>query len=238
MLPKPKLESFHLIYLIISTELLGYLGNYYFLFDLFSHFQLQIFATCLVLLVYCFITQSKRRILAAAAVTLFVGIRIFGADFSGIYGPKPVANPDVYYMNSEFMNSDIDPIMNDIHSANPKHIALVELNESLFQKIKDQGKFKYSYYFPYNVLSFGFFTNDEVLEQETYFIGEYPVGYFRTAERSYFVVHPLPPMTPESYRAQKDFFQTISERVVQEEHFLLVGDFNSSPYSRVFQKYF
>jgi hypothetical protein len=141
-------------------------------------------------------------------------------------------------MNTEFLNSDIVRITDYIDRVRPQRLALVELNPELFESLKQQGKYQYAYYYPNFVHSFGFFTNDEVLEQRTYMSGDYPIGYFRTKDRDYFVVHPLPPFDPEMYSSQKKFFAAVVALVSNQEHFILVGDFNSTPYSRVFQSFF
>ena len=45
-------------------------------------------------------------------------------------------------------------------------------------------------------------------------------------------------MSEELYSAQTDFFREISERVMGKTGFVIVGDFNSTPFSTVFRSYF
>lgn len=98
-------------------------------------------------------------------------------------------------MNTEFQNTNIDTVSEYIKVTQPKQIALLELSEELFEKIKKEQKFSYSYYYPNDAFSFGFFTNEKVLDQKTYFNEGYPIGYFKTATKSFFIIHSLPPMS-------------------------------------------
>ncbi len=68
----------------------------------------------------------------------FVGVHIWGANLAGLYDHESVKNPDLMFMNTEFMNTDIDPIVDYINTIEPKRIALVELNAQLFEQIKVQ----------------------------------------------------------------------------------------------------
>ncbi len=229
-----KAYIFVLIFFVVS----GFFWNYYYLFDLFSHFYLQLFvATCVLLIWYIW-----RRYWISSLLTLFLWLFLFlelsGSDFSGIYADSIIKNPDMFYMNAEYINNDITRITDYIRQVQPKQIAMVELNKELFEKVKKEWWFKYSYYYPNNVFSFGFFTNEEVLEQKTSFSGPYPIGYFRTKNKDYYIVHPLPPFTNEMYNLQKTFFTDTEKLIGNNNNFVLIGDFNSSTYSWVFKSHF
>ena len=172
-----------------------------------------------------------------------VGIAYFsyflaGADFSGFGSPPIVRGADLLYMNAEYQNRDVGPILDYVRATDPKTVAMVELNEELAEKLRKDFGFEYAFYWPKQVLSFGFFTHEKVLSQELFFIGQYPVGHFRTESRDYYVVHPLPPMSPELYSAQGEFFREIAEKVAGKTGFVIVGDFNSTPFSTVFRSNF
>ncbi len=218
---------------------LGFFGNYFYLFDLFSHFYLQLFVVNCIFLIWYIWLKNWFSSIVSLLLGLFLFVQLANADFSGIYSIKNITrNPDIFYMNTEFLNADISKITDYIDKVQPKQIALVELNKELFENIKNDGKFKYSYYFPGLVFSFGFFTNEEVLDQKTYFSWWYPIGYFRTNKYSYYIIHPLPPFNNEQYQLQKNYFNFVSELIKHEKNFVLVGDFNSSNYSQVYKSYF
>lgn len=71
-------------------------------------------------------------------------------------------------MNAYYWNNNIQNIFDYIKEVQPERIIMVELSEELFQKIKNEKKFSYSYYHSDGVLSFGFFTNEPILEQKIY----------------------------------------------------------------------
>lgn len=221
-----------------SAVIIGWFGSFHYVADLFSHFYLQYaVALCLALPWYAYRRFKKEAAMAAVGIAYFAYF-LAGADFSGFGNPAPRAGADLLYMNSEYMNSDVGPILDYVRATDPETVAMVELNEELAEKLRKDFGFEYAFYYPKRVLSFGFFTHEKVLEQELFFIGQYPVGRFRTENRDYYIVHPLPPMSPELYSAQKEFFERIAERVSGKTDFVIVGDFNSTPFSRVFQSSF
>lgn len=226
------------VYGTYLATLFGWFGNFYYVFDLFSHFYLQYAVSLSVILPWYAYRKFRREAVMAAVGIAYFAFFLAGADFSGFGHPVPKTGSDLLYMNSEFMNADTAPIADYVKSVNPKTVAMVELNADLAEKLRKDFGFEYAFYYPNRVLSFGFFTHEKVLEQKLFFIGQYPVGYFRTEAREYYVVHPLPPMDAELYDAQKRFFSEISEKVEGKSDFVIVGDFNSTPFSRVFQKYF
>lgn len=229
----------YFIYLLLIIVFLSFFWNYFFFFDLFSHFYLQLFVISVAFLIYNFFQRNKIETIISILLWLFLFLNISRADFSSIYRDNIIKYPDLFFMNTEFLNNDINEITDYINEINPKRIAMVELNKELFEKIKNKNKFKYSYYFPKYVYSFGFFTNDEVLEQRTYFSQSYPIWYFRTKNISYYIVHPLPPISRNYYNLQKMFFNDLVELLKKEKNeFVLVWDLNSSFYSSVFQFYF
>jgi endonuclease/exonuclease/phosphatase (EEP) superfamily protein YafD len=219
---------------------LGFLGEYYYLFDLFSHFALQYAVAALILALIVAICRRWREVSVALAVAVFAGWRLVGADFSAILGTADAdARAEVFYMNSEYLNTDIDPIVRAVERSDADIVALVELNADLYERIRATGEYQYSFYYPDLVFSFGFFSREPVLEQRTVMVGRYPIGYFRTAERTYYVVHPLPPMDAETARLQHEFFGKLEDMMTAEKgDFLVVGDFNSTISSPVFRKHF
>lgn len=235
---KLQLNFKFVIYCLLFFVVSGFLWNYYYLFDLFSHFYLQFFVVCCIFLIWYICKKLWLEVALSVILWAFLLYHLIPCDFTGIYRQNVVPQPDLFYMNSEYMNSGTQEIVNYILEIQPKQIALVELNQELFDQVKEAGGYSYSYYYPDAVFSFGFFTNEEVLEQRTYMSWRYPIWYFRTKEKSYYVVHPLPPMSEELYEAQKTFFKYVTELVANQQDFIVVGDYNSTPFSRVFQTYF
>lgn len=226
------------VYAAYSAVICGWFGSFYYVADLFSHFYLQYaVALCLVLPWYAYRKFKKEAAMAVVGIAYFVPF-LAGADFSGFSKSAPELGADLLYMNSEYRNRDLAPILDYVRATAPETVAMVELNEELAEKLRKDFGFEYAFHYPKKVLSFGFFTHEKVLEQELFFIGQYPVGRFRTESREYYVVHPLPPMSGELHSAQKAFFEEMAGRVRGKTDFVIVGDFNSTPYSPVFRSNF
>ena len=51
-------------------------------------------------------------------------------------------------MNAFFWNSEDDKIVENVESVRPKSLAMVEINNELFNKIKNTKLFAYSFYYP------------------------------------------------------------------------------------------
>ena len=52
------------------------------------------------------------------------------------------------------------------------------------------------------------------------------------------VVHPLPPMSQELAQQQKEVFAFIAQKQKEIPELMVLGDFNSTPFSAVFRRYF
>lgn len=226
------------VYAAYGAVMLGWFGNWHYVPDLFSHFYLQ-YAVALGLAVPWYAYRKFKREAALAVFEIaYLAPFLVGADFSGFSKSAPRSGADLLYMNSEYQNRDLAPILDYVRATAPETVAMVELNEELAEKLRKDFGFEYAFHYPKKVLSFGFFTHEKVLEQELFFIGQYPVGRFRTESREYYVVHPLPPMSDELHSAQKSFFEEMAGRVRGKTDFVIVGDFNSTPYSEVFHSNF
>ncbi|HRI35737.1 MAG TPA: hypothetical protein PK765_01365 [bacterium] len=173
------------------------------------------------------------------ALSVILVTRLIGSDLDAVFETADLQKEaDVFFMNSEYLNTDTEPIAEAIAKSNTDIVALVELNSRLSEQIRTSGRYPYAYYYPDLVFSFGFFSREPILEQQTYFVGRYPIGVFRTTERTYYVVHPLPPFGTAAWERQREFFSTLSALIGRTPNFLVLGDFNSTIYSSLFRAYF
>ncbi len=227
------------IYLIFVLIIIGFFWNYYYLFDLFSHFYLQYFISSILLMIFYVYNKSKLEIILSLIIIIFLFFNIYKADFSWIFWWKNIQNPDIFYMNTKYLNKNNSIIYDNIKKIKPKEIILVELDKELFEKIKNTFNFKYDFYYKNSYKSFWFFTNETILDKKIIIIETYPIWYFKLNNISYYIIHPFPPFTNEDYQKQKKFFNYINKLIKNEKNnFLLIWDFNSTNYSQVFKSNF
>jgi hypothetical protein len=114
---------------------------------------------------------------------------------------------------------------------------MVEINEELDTKLKQI--YKNTVYHQAQALSLGFYTNKPILSSEVHLLS-YPILEVETDDFTIFLVHPFPPITPESIKLQRESFGETKYlfESSQVQYKMIVGDLNSSFYSPVFQKYF
>ncbi len=227
-----------LAFIVISS----FLWNYFFLFDLFSHFYLQLLVLDLVFVVISLFLKSKVEIIISIAIAAMLSIFVIKMDISPILSPKHDSDWEIMFMNTYFWNKNENDIVNYIKKKKPSKLALVEPNESLFKAIKNQNLFVYSDYRPDSAESIAFFSNSYPETKQFVLKEGYPIWIYSFKDPDILIAHPYPPFDSEAYKKQKKVFAWLRNAldVLNNKHrrYLLVWDFNSSVYSRVFQKYF
>lgn len=146
------------------------------------------------------------------------------------------------YENTYFWNNNEDDIAEYVKTKKPKILAFVEPNRELFEKVKALNIFKFTFYRWAWPKSIAFFSNEEFIKNDIVIKWDYPIWIFEFKDFDFILVHPYPPFDTEAYNKQKDFFKEV-KKIIDEKNqkwrkFLLVWDFNSSVYSRVFQSNF
>lgn len=227
------------IYLLLSFPLLSLLGDFNYIFDLFSHFFLQYFIFSILLLLIYLVKWWIKEIIISFLSVLAFGYIISDADLSWIYWQKNITNPDIMFLNTLYLNDDNEKIFEYIKEIKPKKLALVELNSKLYNLIKNSKMYEFSSYHEDHVFSYWFFSDKKIDKEDNYDIWDYPAWFFNVEGIDYYVIHPLPPMSNFEYNKQKEYFAWIEKLISNDKNkFIVLGDYNSTPYSRVFQKYF
>ena len=209
--------------------------NMFFLFDLFSHFYLQYFCIATLILILTIFLRHKNSFIYISILCLFIVFKVTPVFTSA----DTVEKVDIYYINANYYINNSQQLVDDIQKYQPRYIAVVELNASLEEEIKEIIGTKNNYIHREGVLSYGLFTNEEVIAYEKKGT-QYPFWKFVTWDGVFFLIHPLPPMSRELTYLQQENFQEIRdeyERSSSQKKFI-IWDFNSSPYSKIFLKYF
>ena len=164
--------------------------------------------------------------------------------FPHIQPPSTLAQTDLYYINALYINVDTGSIIRDIQGQDPDYIAIVELSPELHRDIQEAGYIELAHLMD-DARSVGLYThprNSYYPDVQVTHDLSYPVGVIGLEDVTIYVVHPFPPFIPALAKKQRQHFESI-QAIIEEhkkmnENFLMVGDFNSTLFSPVFQKYF
>lgn len=229
--------SLPLIIIVISALSL-LLSSDIFLFDIFSHFHLQYVIILFILTPAVFLVGDKRVALLTVLYALTVtAVFIFPIQTVG----RTVPGADIYYMNINYMNSDLSLILQEIKKSKPTTVAIVESTAEIEQELSEL-------YGPpivsvsEGVQSCSIFSKIALKESQTIETLEYPICYARFETFDIILLHPYPPLSDERYARQKIFFEQIgnlyASKVIQNRQLILLGDFNSTYYSGLYRKHF
>ena len=208
-----------------------------FIFDLFSHFYLQFFIFGLCLFIGSLFLVQKRYAIISAVLFIFLWWSISPVFLSV---NKNVDRVDMYYINSNYYINNAQQVIADIEKYNPKYVAVVELRPNLEEVLTEKYGKENSIIHQDWVLSYWIFTSEKILSHTKHSGNMYPFLEFSVPEGSFYLIHPLPPMSLFAAGFQKEHFWEIRDvfDVNKQENKYILWDFNSTHYSRVFQSYF
>lgn len=220
-------------YLII---ILWFLGNFFYFFDLMSHFYLQYLFLGIIIFIFSICIKDKVSTIACTLMLLFLWFNVLQTT---IVNDKFIWKADCYYLNANYNINSPDEIIKNIREHDPKYIIIVELNQELHDAIKEEFQFNNIVYHSNNISSFGFFTN-EVIEKQDIHQLTYPIWEIKTIDWTIFIIHPFPPINGELATMQKQNFEEVKNLFNKNKDTkkMIIWDLNSSYYSLVFKKYF
>lgn len=247
------MKIFYLIPLgLFVVTILGYLGNLWVPFDLFSHFRLQYVVLLLLCLLFFILKQNK---LWGIVSLLFLLLNIY--EISPVYlNPKSTQLTQkndsetlrLLNINIEYSNRNSEAVLKEIERVDADVLVLVEytewwknalnslnakypFQESVIQTTNDFGLCVYSR-FPLSPKQIHRFNNIDTptLETDINFNGE---------EITLFAFHPPAPVSKVfgfwgRDKVYSEFIPYLQKNTSQST--LVVGDFNASPFSYIFKK--
>lgn len=227
---------FILLILIVG---IGKLGEFHWFADLFSHWQLQYGAVLLVTMIFFLILRRWFFFLFSIFVMMFLA-----PDLTLFLGKDAVSDVQLYFVNAHYTNSDNQKIVDSIQAYEPELISVVEISEDLATRIRDAGYVPvYEHFNEYE--SFAFYHDSRldpttITRSNVYDVFPYPIGSVKFYDTTIFTVHPFPGILKELAHNQEIHFAQLKEKVdaLDGGLHMIVGDFNSSVFSQVFQKYF
>ena len=225
---------------------LGFLGQYAYFFELVSHFRPQ-YALAAGLCFVVFVWLKRRWAIAVSAGVLLINALFIIPYYIQANVPTypPEETVGILLMNILSSNDHFDLVRKQIDRFQPDIVVLEEVNQKWFEALRP---LKESY--PYEVYAlqednFGIWALSKVpiSEHQIVYWGEAgkPTVSLRfpldTTTVQLIATHPLPPTSPTYTYLRNNQLMTIAQQVREEENLIVVGDFNTSSFSPVFQAF-
>lgn len=229
--------------LCIFPYLLGRLGNRWWLADLFSHWQWQYFIVSGAFLVLWIVGKFFDLVSWWEVNAILLWTVFLGWGYLKYPRPEPAKRADIYFMNMFYTNPDITPIVEDMVTQKPSIIAVVEMT-SWFREMITQRGYQEIMSLENKYDSQGIFIREELWWEIEFSkienIFPYPIGHIVWRGWYIFVIHPYPGILGGMASNQRLAFEQIQERVKKlwNKPFMILGDYNSSIFSPIFQHYF
>lgn len=227
------------------ATILGYLGGFYWIFDLFTHFRLQ-YAVILLIMFFAFLFFKKKSLAVIAIVFLIPNIYEVGSVFFG--GNK---NEDLQQylkissINLLSTNGDEQAVLSFIQSKDPDILVLQEFNErweKALAKVMEQ--------YPYQKVlirtdNYGVAMLSKVEVQNMTELNLSPTAVpsllatvsFDGQTIKILATHPATPIGQQGFEHRNDHFASIvAMKDILNESLIIIGDLNSSSYSVHFKK--
>ena len=241
-----KIFSLLVLGIVGLFTLLGFLGQYAYFFELVSHFRPQ-YALAAGLCFIVFVWLKHRWAIAASVVVLLINAYCIAPYYVRTEVPtySTEETVSILLMNILSSNDHFDLVRKQIDRFQPDIVVLEEVNQKWFEALDTLNE---SY--PYEVYAiqednFGIWALSKVpfFEHDIVYWGEagkptvslrFPVD---TTTVQLIATHPLPPISPTYTYLRNNQLMTIAHQVREEETLIVVGDFNTSSFSSIFQAF-
>jgi endonuclease/exonuclease/phosphatase (EEP) superfamily protein YafD len=227
--------------LAIAT-LIGFLGQVWWVFDLFSHFRVQYFQLALILAGIAIWKRQNKRLVAFVLLACLN----YAVVLPFYFGKPAVADePPVraMLMNILASNGNIQRVLSEIKRANPDILILEEVTPKW---AKELDRLDY----PYRVVEarddcFGLMllSRYPLSKTRVLFVGPADVPtitanvHLPQGEISLIATHPLPPISGKYSALRNGQLEELPELLARQDRpVLLVGDLNVSPWSAHFAR--
>ena len=191
----------------------GRFGSYFWLADLFSHWQGQY----MIFLCFCvlYFVRCHRWMLVGLFVvfSMLLSLPFFVSSSSN------VSEVDLYFLNALYTHTETDRILQQIQDTTPKMISVVELNDDLHDQIVGLG-YRSLYHHTNKFESFGFFLDDsldpDLYDAEVIDRFPYPLGRVRSPYGVIYTIHPFPGMLPIMWQSMREHFSQVHSYLEKE----------------------
>ena len=238
-----KFSSWLIFLIAVSGPLFGFLGRWFWFFDLFAHFRVQFTALLLAALLLLVLGRAFKK---AALLTCLFAFCFW--SISPYLFPRKVASSiegDVtfLYANVYTANQNHERLLHLIREKNPDIVVLLEINhrwqEFLEKNLTDFETQK----FVTREDNFGIAIFSKIpMRIQVEYLGEAQVPSFKCEltvkgkEIILWTTHPLPPVGQTYWSLRNEHLQNLARFISAEtKPTLLIGDLNTSPWSHWFK---
>jgi endonuclease/exonuclease/phosphatase (EEP) superfamily protein YafD len=224
---------------LLAATVMGFLGRYFWFFDLFSHFRVQYMQAGLVLI---FITLWSRRYYRAAGLLLLSCVNY--ALVLPLYFGQPEA-PDrpalrAMLVNLNASNGNSARVLQDVREADPDLLLLEEVTPAWSRQLMPlQSRYPYVIAEPQEgcfgimLLSAHPLENGRIVDfADTGVPTILADVYLPNGAVSLIGTHPVPPLGPAYSNSRNRQLAALPALLREQKHpVLLIGDLNTSPWS-------
>ncbi len=227
--------------LAVAT-LLGFVGRFFWVFDLFSHFRVQYFQLFLVLIGISIWRRQNKRMIAF----ILLAVLNYALVLPFYFGKPPVAAGQpvrAMLMNLNASNGNTQEVLSAIQVADPDLLLLVEVTPKWAAELSVLN-------YPYQMEQpqedcFGIMllSKHPLSRTSVIMIGSAGVPsivadvHLPQGEISLIGTHPLPPFNGDYSKQRNAQLRALPDIVLQQKHpVLLIGDLNTSPWSTHFMR--
>lgn len=231
-------------FIVFVVSLLGLLGRYWWLFDLFSHFRLQYFIIGVVLAVSILFQRKKKYgwyyLVICLINAYFLSPFFIGRSTSEHIGESPYLATLINVNSSTGDPASVQKYITDI---SPDLFVLEEFSNSWDAAFKSlHNLYPYRHVIPRND-NFGLaiFSKFELKDIQTHYFGEVQIptvtGYINLNEKNLFFIatHPVPPISSSYAQWRNHQLVKLPELVPENTPTLLLGDLNITPWNHRFK---
>lgn len=235
-------------FLACVATVLGFLGQWSWLCELFSHFRVQYLVGLLVLSLLLLVGKHKKVAVlcfVVAMINLFCVLPLFLFRPNVSTWEYPFKNHRAMLINVHSEMGDPELVMDVIREQKPELLVLEEVTESWMQALSGLTN-----PLPYCVSSprednFGIalFSKYPLIGKNILFLGEAGVPSIWASVKvdgrvlDILATHPLPPVSPEYALLRNEQLDRVAESIKGRSPFLLLGDLNMTPWSPYFQRF-
>ncbi len=229
---------------LLAATLAGRLGNFFFLFELFSHFAVQYAVLALALTGYWLYAKPRWLAAIAVLVVLLNGLLIypwFAAPKPSGTGPRDIR---VLHANVLYANTDYTRIVRLVQSQSPDVFVLQEMTSA---SIRGVAALKPLFPYQYHIWSKGpchiLVGSRTPIRVDSSLARPERVISLKTSirgnEMAMLTAHPQTPILPASFSDRNEQLAFISQKARRQRlPAVLVGDFNVSVFSPVYRRLF